>query len=176
LKGRPGVVSVERDFVVRTQSTNDPIQVWSLQKINASTAWAKSVGSNVVVGVIDTGIDFNHPDLVNQVWRNPGEIPGNGLDDDSNGFNDDVFGVDFANGDSVPFDDNGHGTHVSGTVASQANNQVGVAGVAYGSKIISAKFLNASGSGLNSAGIVFSQLMFCSLLPFSVQSRRRIFG
>ena len=66
---------------------------------------------NLKVGVIDTGIDYNHPDLAANIWTNPGEIPGNGIDDDDNGYVDDVHGYDFVNNDGDPMDDHGHGTH-----------------------------------------------------------------
>lgn len=78
---------------------------------------------------IDTGVDYNHPDLAANMWRNPGEIPGNGVDDDGNGYVDDVYGIDTVNGDADPIDDHGHGTHASGTVAGVGNNGVGVVGV-----------------------------------------------
>ena len=69
---------------------------------------------DIIVGVVDTGIDYNHPDLAANMWVNPGEIAGNGIDDDGNGFVDDVHGYDFANDDGDPFDDEGHGTHCAG--------------------------------------------------------------
>jgi subtilisin family serine protease len=83
----------------------------------------------VLVGVIDTGIDYNHPDLAANVFTNPGEIPGNGIDDEGNGYIDDVHGYDFVNGDSDPLDDHYHGSHVSGTIGAVGNNGIGVAGV-----------------------------------------------
>ena len=99
---------------------------------------------NLVVAVIDSGVDFSHPDLSGRRWVNPGESGGgketNGIDDDGNGFVDDVNGADFANNDGNPFDDNNHGTHVSGTIAASVNNQ-GVVGVAPNVKIMALKFL-----------------------------------
>ena len=75
-----------------------------------------------MVGVIDTGVDYNHKDLAANIWTNPGEIAGNGIDDDGNGYIDDVHGWDFCNGDNDPMDDNGHGTHVAGTIGAVGNN------------------------------------------------------
>jgi subtilisin family serine protease len=120
--------------------------------IDAPEAWSVSTGSsNVVVAVIDTGVDMAHPDLAPNIWVNAGEdCPGcrtNGVDDDGNGYVDDWRGWDFANGDNNPTDDNGHGTHVSGTVAATGNNRLGVAGVAWSSRIMPLKFLGADGSG-----------------------------
>jgi len=116
--------------------------------IDADQAWAVSRGSrSVLVGVIDTGVDYNHPDLAANIWTNPGEIPGNGIDDDGNGYVDDVHGYDFANNDGDPFDDNGHGTHTSGTIGGVGNNGIGVTGVNWQVSIIAAKFLSGAGSG-----------------------------
>jgi subtilisin family serine protease/subtilisin-like proprotein convertase family protein len=116
--------------------------------IDAPEAWDNFTGSgNTIVAVIDTGVDYNHPDLAANIWTNPGEIPNNGLDDDSNGFVDDVHGYDFANNDGNPFDDNGHGTHVSGTIGAVGNNAIGVAGVIWDVQIMAVKFLDAGGGG-----------------------------
>lgn len=141
---------------------DDPFlpQLWGLDSpvegfdINAPEAWSITTGDEeVVIAVIDSGIDYSHPDLVDNLWVNPLEIPGNGLDDDSNGYIDDIYGIDSHNGDSDPFDDNSHGTHVAGTIAAQGNNGAGVTGVAWNAKIVSCKFLGASGSGSTAGAI-----------------------
>ena len=122
--------------------------------IDAAEAWDKSTGTGqTIVAVIDTGVDYNHPDLRDNIWVNAGEIAGNGRDDDGNGYIDDVRGYDFANNDANPMDDNGHGTHVSGTIGAVGNNGIGVAGVNWRTKIMPVKFLAADGSGYLSAAI-----------------------
>jgi len=122
--------------------------------IDAPEAWQVSTGSrDVIVGVVDTGIDYTHPDLAANIWVNPGEIAGNGLDDDGNGFVDDVHGYDFVNNDGDPFDDNGHGTHVAGTIGGVGNNGIGVTGVNWEVSLMGLKFLSDSGSGSTSAAI-----------------------
>ncbi|CAD5963917.1 Thermitase [Planktothrix agardhii] len=103
--------------------------------------------------MIDTGVDYNHPDLSANIWTNPGEIAGDGIDNDSNGYIDDVRGWDFAYNDNNPMDVHGHGTHVAGTIAGKGNNGVGVTGVAWNAKIMPLKFLNDSGWGYTSDAI-----------------------
>lgn len=122
--------------------------------IDAFEAWGATTGSEeIIIGVIDTGVDWTHEDLAQNMWINDGEIPGNGIDDDSNGFIDDVYGYDFVNNDGNPMDDNYHGTHVAGTIAAVGDNDIGVAGVNWTAKIMALKFLDAGGSGSTDAAI-----------------------
>jgi subtilisin family serine protease len=135
------------------RDTNDPLlgEQSSLSTVSGSgviSAWDITTGSQrALVAVIDSGADLQHPDLKGNIWRNPKEIAGNGRDDDQNGWVDDTYGYDFVNKDGVPYDDNGHGTHVAGIVAAVGNNSAGVAGVAWGSKIVVVKALDEVGSG-----------------------------
>ena len=108
--------------------------------IDAPEAWDITTGSsNVIIGVIDTGIAYDHPDLAANMWRNPGEIPNDGIDNDGNGLVDDVFGYDFRSGDSEPMDPVGHGTHVAGTIGAVGNNSSGVTGVMHTVKLMALK-------------------------------------
>ena len=146
------VVSYERDAVsvVDTTVATDPLydNLWGLEAIDADDAWSLTTGSSsVVVAVIDTGVDYTHVDLASNIWVNPGEIAGNGIDDDGNGFVDDVYGYDFVNNDGDPLDDNNHGTHVAGTIAATANNGLGVTGINWSSSIMALKFLDSDGTG-----------------------------
>ncbi|MFZ5470393.1 MAG: CARDB domain-containing protein, partial [Myxococcota bacterium] len=116
--------------------------------IHAPAAWDVSTGNpQVVVAVIDTGIDWTHPDLAPNSWTNPNEISNNSIDDDGNGYVDDVRGWNFVSDNAVPFDDNSHGTHVAGIAAAVGNNGVGVAGVAWQAKLMPLKFLDSAGDG-----------------------------
>ena len=156
---RSGAVKyAEPDYQVHTLVTtpNDPYfnYLWGLQNIAAPEAWdIKKDASNVIVGVIDTGVDYLHPDLSPNMWRNPKEIPGNGIDDDGNGWVDDVYGIDTYNHDADPMDDHRHGSHVSGTIGAKGNNGEGVTGVAWNVKIMALKFLAANGWGYDSGAI-----------------------
>lgn len=120
---------------------------WGLNMVKAPEAWAQGfTGEGIVVAVIDTGVDYTHLDLDGNIWVNEGEIVGNGIDDDDNGFVDDVRGWDFVANDNNPMDEEGHGTHVSGTIAAEKND-FGVTGVAYNAKIMPVRVLDAGGSG-----------------------------
>jgi len=122
--------------------------------IDGPEAWDTSTGSgSVIVAVIDTGIDYNHPDLIDNIWTNAGEIADNGRDDDGNGFIDDVHGFNFVANTGNALDDNSHGTHVAGTIGAVGNNGIGVAGVAFGVQLMAVKFLNSAGSGSTSNAI-----------------------
>jgi subtilisin family serine protease len=137
--------------------------------IDAPEAWDLITGSSeIVVGVIDTGIDYNHQDLAANMWRNPGEIPNNGIDDDGNGFVDDYYGWDFANDDKDPYDDHFHGTHCAGTIGGVGNNGIGVAGVSWTVKMAALKFLSASGSGYISDGL--DALNYATKMRFKLTS------
>ena len=122
-------------------------QDWSVNAINAPEAWAQGyTGQGVVVAVVDTGVQFSHPDLNSQIYINAGEIGGNGIDDDHNGYVDDTSGWDFYSNDNYADDGNGHGTHVAGIIAAAANG-FGATGVAPGAKIMPIRVLGADGSG-----------------------------
>ncbi|MDH5437015.1 MAG: S8 family serine peptidase, partial [Gammaproteobacteria bacterium] len=169
-KKNPNVLYAEADNIVGLSSTNDTsfTQLWGLnntgQTVNGTSgtadadmniveAWANAgvTGSNsVVIGVIDSGVQYNHPDLANNMWVNPGEIAGNGVDDDSNGYIDDVYGINAITNSGNPMDDNNHGTHVAGTIAAVGDNSQGITGVNQQAKILACKFLNAAGSGSSS--------------------------
>src|SRR5262245_27818086 len=170
LRRDPRVRFAEPDAVYRVDTLpNDPSfgQLWGLNNtgqsvktaigtadadIDAPEAWATTTGSSaVVVAVIDSGVDTNHPDLAANIWTNPGEsCPGcatDGIDNDGNGYVDDIHGWDFVNNDNNPFDDNGHGTHVAGTIGAVGSNGVGVTGVDWDVQIMPLKFIGANGQG-----------------------------
>ena len=139
-------------YIVRTMDTtpNDQFigSLYGMPQINAPQAWDDHQGDQEFqIAIIDTGIDYNHPDLAANMWVNPGEIAGNGQDDDGNGYVDDIYGYDFANNDSNPMDINGHGTHCAGTVGGVGNNGIGVAGVNWRCRLVAAPFIGSNGTG-----------------------------
>src|SRR5215212_4411287 len=156
LERDPRVEYAEPNYVLRV-STSDPDfdRLWGLGKIGAPSAWGVTTGSpGVVIGVIDSGVDFSHPDLAGARWTNPGEscdaCRSNGVDDDGNGYVDDWRGWDFANGDNNPFDDNGIG--ITGV-----NQRVGLMGL---------KFIGADGSG--TAADAVSAILYASAMGADV--------
>ena len=171
-----GVDLVEKSLPIRLNSVNNPSPVipsdervselWGMNNyeqtggtedadIDAVEAWEKHQGSsNVVVGVIDTGLDYRHLDLVNNVWVNYAELNGvAGVDDDNNGYIDDFHGIDTYNFDTDPMDDNGHGTHCAGTIAAEGNNTIGVVGVNWRTKVAACKFLSEDGYGYTDGAV-----------------------
>lgn len=141
---------------LRNTGSNEPKGTAGIEgaDVNALKAWDITKGSRAVrIAVIDTGVDYNHPDLKANMWINTKEIAGNRIDDDNNGFIDDVYGYDFANTDSDPMDGNGHGSHCSGTIGAVHNNKTGVAGVMADVSIMAIKFLGDDGSGSLEAAV-----------------------
>ncbi|MGH2693244.1 MAG: S8 family serine peptidase [Actinomycetota bacterium] len=163
LRGERSVRFAELDYELTADLTipNDPSfeDLWGLHNlsdtdIDAPEAWDISTGSDsVVVGVIDTGVAYNHPDLQSQMWTNPGDPTVNGVDEDGNGYVDDVHGINCIRGTGDPNDDNDHGTHVAGTIGAAGDNGVGVAGVNWDVSIMALKFLDRRGSGFTSDAI-----------------------
>jgi subtilisin family serine protease len=122
---------------------------WGMEKIAAPEAWETCRGSdNIVIAVIDTGVDYNHRDLQGNIWCNEAELNGTpNVDDDGNGYIDDIHGYNFAYNNSDPNDDHGHGTHIAGTIAAIGNNGLDVAGLCWNARIMALKMLDAGGDG-----------------------------
>ena len=154
------VEAAQPNFYYRLSATpNDPqfpnSGMYGLGKISAPAAWDLTTGSTaVVVADIDTGMRYTHEDLAANAWTNPGEINGNGVDDDGNGFVDDFYGYDFRFNDSDPLDQHGHGTHTAGTIGAVGNNGVGVAGVNWNVKLMTIKIYSAGATDSTSAMLV----------------------
>ncbi|HOD55476.1 MAG TPA: S8 family serine peptidase, partial [Candidatus Cloacimonadota bacterium] len=152
LKEDPSIEYAELNYYFYTMDvqTNDPLTntQWYLNAVNAPQAWEITTGYNTQkIAIIDTGVDWTHPDLMNKIWLNTQEIPDNGIDDDNNGFVDDIRGWDFINNDNNPMDDNSHGTHVAGIAGASANNETGIAGIDWNAHILPLKVLQSSGYG-----------------------------
>ena len=170
LQADPDVELVEPNYlryvsVVTPNDTSFPSQ-WSLQNTgqNAGTsgadvrflqAWAmaRRTTSEVVVAVVDTGMDITHPDLAANVWTNPAEIPGNLIDDDNNGYVDDVHGYDVLNNTASVVDSGSHGTHVAGTIAAVGRNSLGVIGLQYRAKVVPVK-VSSDGSNIPTSAVI----------------------
>jgi subtilisin family serine protease len=149
--GKESAQAIDGPLTARAAKPDDPFfpKLWGLMNIHAPYAWERGHDSpKVIVGIIDTGVDYNHPDLRSNMWRNPGETPGNRMDDDKNGIVDDVFGVKYANatGTGDPMDDEQHGTHCAGIIGA-VGNRIGVVGVCWNVKIMALKGLQADGNG-----------------------------
>lgn len=165
LKANPAVIYAEPNFLYRVAEgdglVNDPEfgRLWGFENkgqtggktdadINAELMWSYQKGSKqVAIGITDTGFDYSHPDLVDNIWINQNEISGNGIDDDHNGYVDDIHGINAIKNNGDPNDDNMHGTHVAGTIGATGNNSLGVVGVAQSVQMIGCKFLSRHGSG-----------------------------
>lgn len=156
----PAVIAAQPNFYYElTALPNDPqysnAGLWGLPKISAPAAWDITTGSStVIVAVIDTGMRLGHEDLAANLWVNPVEIANNGIDDDGNGYIDDVHGWDFRFEDSDPTDQHGHGTHVAGTIGAVGNNATGIVGVNWNVRIMPIKIYSQAANDTTSAMLV----------------------
>ncbi|MFM7057242.1 MAG: S8 family serine peptidase [Planctomycetota bacterium] len=172
LQGQPGIRYAEPDWISELAAVpNDPNygRMWGMENtgqavngttgtadadIDAEAAWDLTTGSrSVLIAVIDTGVDVQHPDLINNIWVNPGEIAGNGIDDDGNGYVDDVRGYDFVDNDNNVADGYGHGTHVAGTIGAVGDNRTGTVGVNWNVSILPLKASTDSGAFFTSSTV-----------------------
>ena len=175
-KSNPGVpLTCEANSIVESSRTPNDSQygaLYGMTKISAPSAWDITTGSSsVVVAVVDTGIDYTHPDLADNIATNAGEIPNNGIDDDKNGYVDDYYGWDFNGSDNNPIDDHFHGTHCAGTIGAKGNNALGVVGVNWTVKLLPIKVLSASGSGTLASvasGMAYAVLRGAKIMSMSL--------
>jgi subtilisin family serine protease len=149
LERDPAVAFAEPNRRRTAQATlpDDPLldRLWGMSAIHAPEAWDLETGGDTLVAVVDDGVAYDHPDLAANIWRNPGETPGNGADDDHNGLADDVVGYDFVGaGDSDPRGSGSHGTHVAGTIAAVGDNGLGVTGVSWSARLMVLRALTTS--------------------------------
>jgi parallel beta-helix repeat protein len=155
----PNVEYAELNYIVSTNSIpNDPLYPgqWSLDKISAQGAWNIYTGSSqIVVAVLDTGVDYNHRDLWENMWVNEAEFNGTeGVDDDGNGYVDDIHGYNFIYNNGNPIDDYGHGTYCSGIIAAKGNNDLDITGICWNAKIMALKFMGVFGEGSTSDAVL----------------------
>ena len=186
LRATPGVVAASPNYLVtKTTTPNDALYgtyQWNLPKIGAPAAWDRSTGSaSVVIASLDTGVNHNHQDLSAKVWTNTAETAGNGIDDDANGYVDDVRGMDFVNATlsagvytndaNGAIDDEGHGSLTAAVFAASSNNSLGVAGVDWQAKIMPVKVLDTNGYGTLldvAAGIRYASLNGAKVVNMSL--------
>ncbi len=139
----PDIEYAEPNYIYHPYaSPNDSMysEQWALEKINMESVWDLEKGNTgVVIAIVDTGVQWDHPDLSGKIWDNSDEIAGNGTDDDNNGYIDDVRGWDTADADNNPADSYGHGTHCAGIAAAQTDNSIGISGVAWNCRIMPVK-------------------------------------
>ncbi len=174
-KDHPCVAMAEPDYIITIDAVPDDAefnQLWALDNtgqvvdeepgtydadMDVPEAWDRlsSADRDVVVAVIDTGVDYTHEDIAANMWTNDLELNGQaGVDDDGNGYVDDIYGIDTCNSDSDPYDDHYHGTHVAGTIAAVTDNAAGISGITWNrAKIMALKFLSSGGSGATSDAI-----------------------
>jgi subtilisin family serine protease len=152
LRRLPGVRFVEpnRRFSASSLAApSDPLfgRQWALRATRARAAWPATLGAGVRVAVLDSGVDLANPDLAANMWTNPGEVAGNGVDDDDNGFIDDVHGADTVGWDGDPSDGLGHGTAVASVIAARGDNGFGLSGMAWDARVMPVKVLHDDGWG-----------------------------
>jgi subtilisin family serine protease len=149
LSANPAVAYAEPDYLAHIIAVpSDPLysEQWGLAQVNAPAAWDVVRGDyTVVIAIIDSGIDTTHADLSDKLWTNPGEIPGNGIDDDNNGYVDDIHGWNIVDGNADLSDNTGHGTQVAGVASADTNNGSGIAGVCWGCRIMPVKVTQVGG-------------------------------
>ena len=192
----PLIEATEFNYIRQTQASeiipNDPRfeEQWNLSLIDMPGAWAIEKGDpEVIIAVVDTGFDYTHEDLASQTWVNAGEIPDNGIDDDNNGYIDDVNGWDFSeppksdgngksqNGDNDPIDESGHGTHVAGIVGAAVDNDLGISGIAWNCTLMPIRGAGAAGirDDRSAAAIVYAVDNGARVINMSWGGRERSF-